>query len=216
MSTKEEKLLLIAIIISMCIWGMSWSSAKVLSSYGSPSALAFIRFILVPITLIPLALFLKVDIKIKMSGLPYLLGAGFFMMLYTLYFFKGLSEGFAGKGGVLVTTLNPIFAYLIGLLISKKMPKKMESLGLMVGFIAGCVLLPIWLKSDKILAFGNANFLFAAFIWAVMSKISSHANRFGNAIGFSIWLHLLTIVGLYFVADMNEVATIINTGDTKF
>ena len=92
----------------------------------------------------------------------------------------------------------------------------MESLGLMVGFIAGCVLLPIWLKSDKILAFGNANFLFAAFIWAVMSKISSHANRFGNAIGFSIWLHLLTIVGLYFVADMNEVATIIKTGDTKF
>lgn len=212
----SEKNFKILIVLSMCIWGMSWASAKVLTSYGSPSALALIRFALVPLTLYPVAKILKIDISIKKEGIIYAVGAGFFMMLYTLFFFKGLSEGLPGKGGVLVTTLNPIFAYLLGLLISKVLPSKLEFIGLLIGFAAGCVLLPIWHKMDAILDFGNANFLLAAFIWAVMSKISSHSKRFGNIFGFSIWMHLITVFGLLFVTDLNEVKDILVNGDTKF
>ena len=61
----------------------------------------------------------KTKIAVKIKGLPYILGAGFFMVLYTLVFFKGLQEGDSGKAGVLVTTTNPMFAYLIGLIVSK-------------------------------------------------------------------------------------------------
>jgi drug/metabolite transporter (DMT)-like permease len=214
---KTEKLFLLAIILSMCVWGFSWSSAKVLTAYASPSSLAFLRFLFVPITLIPLCLLLKIDIKVKLKGLPYLLGAGIFMMIYTLCFFKGVSLGMAGAGGVLVTTLNPLFAYLVGLVIDRILPQKKEFIGLFIGLMAGFLLLQIWQKADLIFAFGNSFFLFAAFIWAVMSKFSAHANRFGNAIGFTIWLHIITLAGLCFMVDFQEINNIIKTEkDIKF
>ncbi len=216
MAVNKERLLLFAMIASMVIWGLSWSSAKVISAYGSASSLAFLRFSIVPFTLFPLIYFSKIEIKIAKSGIIYVVLSAFFMLLYTLFFFQGLKEGFAGKGGVLVTTLNPIFAYLIGLIISKQIPTKSEFIGLGIGFLAGCVLLSIWKNVANVLDFGNSYFLLCAIVWAIMSKITSYANRFGNAIAFSFWLNTITALGLFFLSDRNELYFILTHGDFKF
>ena len=105
-----EKKFTIAIVLSMMVWGLSWSSAKVISSYGEPQSLAFIRYLIVVLAFIPLLPALKIKYTISSTGIPRLLGAGFFMATYTLLFFKGLQLGDSGKAGVLVTTLNP-FSY---------------------------------------------------------------------------------------------------------
>ena len=215
-SQNKETLLLIAILISMCIWGMSWSSAKVLSGYASPTTLAFIRFFFVPFTLFPIIKFFNIDIKIKKQGYKYVIGAGIFMLIYTLVFFKGLKEGEPGKAGVLVTTTNPIFAYIIGLIISRVLPNKRELIGLGIGVIAGIILLNVFTEPNAILAAGNSYFLIGAFVWAVMSKFSSHANKFGSPIAFSFWMNLITVIGLGFLADVEDVTYIITTGDKKF
>lgn len=213
---KQEQILLIAMLISMCIWGISWSSAKVLSGYGSASALAFIRFFFVPIVLFPIMKLANIKIKIKKQGIPHVLAAGFFMLCYTLVFFKGLQEGQSGKAGVLVTTTNPIFAYIVGLFVSRVLPNKREAIGLILGVVAGLFLLNVFTKPASILDAGNSYFIAGAFIWAVMSKFSAQANRFGNAISFSFWLNLIVVISLAFVVDLKEVLEILQTGDSKF
>lgn len=214
--SKNETILLVAMILSMCTWGTSWTSAKILGSYTSSLNLSFLRFLLVPISLFPIAYFTKTNLKIKQKGWFHIVGASVFILLYTLFFFKGVHVGFPGAGGVLVTTINPIFAYLIGLFLSKVFPKKQEYLGLGLGFIAGLVLLKIWTNTEQIFNLGNIYFLLAAFVWALMSKISSHANKFGNAIGFSFWVHLFTLFVLCFMIDFSELYDDLNKADGVF
>jgi len=214
---KSERLFLIAIILSMCIWGLCWSSAKVLSDYGSAASIAFIRFVIVMFSLLGLILAFKIDFKIKKSGLPYVIAAGFFMLVYSLLFFSGLKLGKPGAGGVLVTTTNPIFAYLIGLVISKNLPKRMEIFGLIIGVFAGSVLLNIWSEGrEGLFDAGNLLFLASALVWAIMSKISSHSHRFSHAVTFIFWMHVFTVIGFTPFTDLNEVSQILQTGDTKF
>lgn len=213
---KKEKWLLTAMIVSMCIWGVSWSSAKVLSNYTSPSALAFLRFLLVPITLIPISFKFNIKLKIIKKGWLYIGAAALCMLCYTLFFFKGLKIGLPGAAGVLITTLNPVFAFLIGLIVSRILPKKHEYIGLIIGIIAGGILLKVWSNTSEIFNIKNSMFLSASFAWALMSKISSKANLFGNAIGFSFWMHVLTVIGLSFFVDFSEIQNLYHTADSKF
>ena len=214
---KSERLFLIAIVFSMCIWGFSWSSAKILSGYGSASSIAFIRFVIVMFSLLGLIITFKIDFKIKRSGLLYVIAAGFFLLIYSLLFFSGLQLGKPGAGGVLVTTTNPIFAYLIGLIISRVLPKKMEIVGLIIGVFAGSVLLNVWSEGrEGLFDLGNSLFLISALTWAIMSKFSSQSHRFGHSVTFIFWMHVFTVIGFTLFTDLNEVSQILQTGDTKF
>jgi len=215
-NSKKEKLLLVAMIMSMCIWGTSWTCAKILGTYTSATNLSFLRFLLVPLALLPLTYFTKTKITVHSKGWVYVIGASVFILLYTLFFFKGVHEGFAGAGGVLVTTINPIFAYIIGLLISKILPTKQEYIGLLLGFTAGMILLKIWENSSHILEIGNLFFLLAALVWAIMSKISSHANKFGNAIGFSFWTHIVAAMVLSCFVDFDDLKLLLAKADVRF
>ena len=74
---------------------------------------------------------------------------------------------------MLVTTLNPIMAYALGLVLSRKLPSKNEAIGLVLGLVAGCVLLKVWDSSVSLLYKGNLYFLLAAFSWAVAARCAS-------------------------------------------
>lgn len=214
---RKEQWLLIAMIVSMCVWGTSWTCAKVLGTYTNALNLTFLRFILVPLALFPITYFTKTQRTIHKKGWVYLGGASVFILLYTLFFFKGVHVGLPGAGGVLVTTVNPIFAYILGLIISKQLPKKQEYIGLLIGFIAGMVLLKVWTNFEAVfLDKGNVYFLLAALVWAIMSKISSNAHKFGNAIGFSLWTHIITAILLSFFVDFNELFLLFQSADLRF
>jgi len=213
---RKEQLLLFSILLSMLIWGMSWTSAKVLSRYGEALSIAYVRFWLVVIVLTPLLYFFKIDYKIDKRGIPYFIGSGLFLGLYSLFFFTGLQHGLPGAGGVLVTTLNPIIAYLIGVIISKKIPKKFELIGLFLGVIAGSILLQIWTVGKDLFSSGNSYFLIAAILWAVMSKISSQAAKYGNPFSYFLWLHATTVFGMSFFVDSGAVKTMLLNADGLF
>jgi len=215
-NSKRENLLLVAMILSMCIWGTSWTTAKILGTYTSALNLSFLRFLLVSLTLLPVIYFSRIKITIAKKGWLHVVGASFFILLYMLFFFKGLQKGLPGAGGVLVTTINPIFAYLIGLFIGKVLPKKQEYMGLALGVVAGMILLKVWDNTQAILSIGNSYFLLAAFVWALMSKISSHANKFGNVIGFTLWTHIIAVFSLSIIVDYKELLELFSTADLKF
>lgn len=216
MTRKSTTAFSIVIIVSMFIWGVAWPSGKILSAYGSTANIVFTRFVIVFFGLLAILLVIGTPLKIKKEGMWHLLGAGVLMALYGFLFLKGLKTGLSGAGGVLTTTLNPIMAYGIGLVMSGQKPSRNESLGLLLGAIAGCVLLKVWSQYDQILASGNLYFLLAAFTWALMSKIASKASSFGSPMSFSLWMYLVTVVCLGLFVDFNEVVDIVVAGDAIF
>src|SRR6218665_3291262 len=141
---KALRRLTILLIISMVFWGLSWPSNKTLKSFGDPFTLGFLRYILVVVSMIPLLLIMKVKFRLSKLGVLFVFISGLLMSVYNYTFLQGLQEGNAGAGGILVTTLNPIMAYSLGIVLAWRKPKKNETIGILLGAIAGIVLLQLW------------------------------------------------------------------------
>lgn len=216
--TKEisKPLFLVGISLSMICWGLSWTSGKILASYGPPENIAFLRFAITFISLLlPLGL-TSLNLKVNKSGMLYLLGASVMLSLYSLLFFKGLKVGNAGAGGVLVTTLNPIITYLIVLAANKKKPVFYEILGLVAGLIACIVLLKIWKRQELFQNEGNLYFVLATISWSILSLLTAKAGKFGQPIVFSLWMYALCSLILCLFSNWSTSLELVKNGDLKF
>ena len=198
------------------MWGLSWPSGKVAASYGIPVNIVLIRYTIVFISFLPIFFFMKAPLTISKKGLLPLIVAGLLLSLYTYLFFYGLKNGLSGAGGVLVTTMNPIMAYGIGLIINRKSPSRNETIGLVLGLIAGATLLKIWGNLDELFASGNLYFLLAAFVWAVMSRITSKASSYGSSMTFSLWMYLATILIMLPLVDYTTLQETLSIADSYF
>ena len=200
----------------MIIWGLAWPCSKVLTIYQTPINVAWLRYFVVVALLSVFFPFFKISLQLNPKSMLYLLGAGIAMASYSYLYFAGLEIGLSGAGGVLVTTMNPIFAHLIGVVISQKFPKLFEKIGLLVGLVAGCFLLSIWNKWEIVFAGGNLYFLLAAFLWAIMSKLTSYGHQYGHALTFTYWMHFLTLIILSFFVDYGKMYQDLHTTDFLF
>jgi drug/metabolite transporter (DMT)-like permease len=216
MEEKNKRILVILMLLSMITWGISWPSNKVMGEYGNPLELAFFRNSFVVVSLLLLLLLAKIPLKIKKEGIPFVLLTGGMMAFYNYTFLMGLKNGTPGAGGILVTTMNPIMAYGIGLLVAKRKPSRNESIGLLLGLIAGCFLLQIWNGTGTLLKIGNVFFLTCAFVWAVMSKFTSKSGNYGSPFAFSWWMYLVTIVALLPFVDFSEINRIVHVQESRF
>lgn len=216
LKTREEKSLLIAIIFSMFLWGLSWPSGKVLSRYCSAVNFSVYRYILVIATLLIALPFMGVSLRIRKAGIPMFIVSGILLSVYSYFFFVGIKLGSPGAGGVLVTTLNPIIAYAIGTALSRKIPGSKDILGLVLGMAACCVLLKVWDPNSSIADSGNLYFLLAAFTWAVMSKFTSKGAQYGTSMGFSLWQYIVTLACLTPLVNVPEFAAVFQIKDPIF
>jgi drug/metabolite transporter (DMT)-like permease len=214
--TSAEKLFLTGMILSMTCWGFSWVSAKVLSAYGPPLTLAFFRFALTFASMPLMFPVVKVRLAIDRKGLPDLLVASVIMSLYTFLFFKGLTEGKAGAGGVLVTVLNPVIAYGIMLLLTRRKPSQKETIGLIVGLLAGAILLRVTSEPRQVFAAGNIYFLLSAFAWAALSHFTARASRYGSPVSFSFWVYGISTLVLFLFTGSQSAAAMIDQADVTF
>ncbi len=203
-------------ICSMIIWGVSWPANKVLTVFGSPVALGVFRYAFVIVSLLLLLIPLKTKLIISRNGIPFLICAGVLMATYNYTFLAGLKNGSPGAGGILVTTLNPVMAYGIGMLIDWKKPGKNEFIGLLFGVIAGLSLLKVWGNKDIFAEPGNLYFLLSALIWAVMSKFTSKSAKYGSPFAFTWWMYVVTLICLIPFCDFSEIGKLIQTTDIRF
>lgn len=213
---SEDNLFLLGMILSMTCWGFSWTSGKVLSTYAAPLTIAFFRFAVTFISQIFILLVLKEKLSINKNGTLMVVLAGATLSAYNYFFFKGLTVGKPGAGGVLVTVLNPIIAYGITLLLTKRKPSQNEFLGLGLGLIAGVVLLRAIVEPSQVFTAGNVYFLLAAVSWAVLSRFTAHATRYGSSLSFSLWLYFASTVILFLLCDWTAVSTTVERADTIF
>ncbi len=212
----SEGYLTIGMVISMCLWGLSWPANKVLTHYCSPANFTVSRYIVVVITMLILLPSMGISIRVKKKGVPIFAISGALLALYSYFFFMGLKKGAPGAGGVLVTTLNPIIAYTINIFLKKRLPGKFESAGLVLGIIAGCVLLKLWDNTHTLFDSGNLFFLLAALTWAVMSKFTAMGSKYGSSPGFSLWQYIITMACLLPFTDFPELAATIHITDWQF
>ena len=214
--TKSKYFLIGGIIVSMMIWGISWPSAKVLSTYGKPIEIAFIRFIFTFLGVFILLKSIRVKLFISKKGIPALFAASVLMALYSLLFFTGILKGMPGAGGVLVTTTTPLVTFLLAVLFSKRKLNPTEIIGLCIGLLAGCFLLNIWTKFDTIFDSGNIFFLGSTVVWAFLSRFTSNSSQYGSPLSFSLWIYFFCIFLLFFLVDINSIYNVLLRADLKF
>ncbi len=203
-------------ILSMVCWGFSWTSGKILSTYSDPMTISFFRFALTFVSLFFILLPLKEKLLIHRSGLIDLSIASILISVYTYLFFKGLTLGKAGAGGVLVTVLNPIIAYAIMLTLSRRKPSRNEFIGLLLGLLAGIILLKLITEADQIFQAGNIYFLVAAFTWAILSRFTARATRYGSSVSFSCWMYGISTCIMLFLAGIEPTLAVIHNSDFRF
>ncbi|MBK7690738.1 MAG: DMT family transporter [Bacteroidetes bacterium] len=214
--SKNKHFLIGGITVSMLIWGMSWPSAKILSHYGQPIEIAFIRFVFTFISLLFILKFLKINLAITKKGIPFLFFAATLIALYSMLFFTGILKGMPGAGGVLVTTMTPIMSYVLVMIIKKRTPTTKEMLGLGIGFVAGCILLSVWNHSSTILQSGNLFFILSTLVWAVLSRVTALSFNYGSPLAFTLWMYLICIFILALFINFQSVQQILLKGDLKF
>ncbi len=203
-------------IISMFLWGLSWPSGKVLSGYCSVVNFTVYRYAVVVLTTAALLPLTKVSFRIRRKGIPVVLASGVLLAAYSFFFFMGLKKGAPGAGGVLVTVMNPIMAYSLGIALSRRMPSRNELTGLILGLAAGVILLKLWSSTDALFDSGNVFFLLAAFTWSVMSKFTSQGSKYGASLSFSFWQYLVTLICFIPFVNTAELQQALRITDFRF
>lgn len=185
-----EKRLIFFLILVMIIWGGSWTIGKMLSSSAAPEVMIFWRFFLAAVCMLPFFAVFKQKMKIAKKAVLWLALSGFIMVLYNLGYFIGLQYGLASAGGVLVTTLNPIFTYFVTSVILKHKSKKIQIAALFIGLTGGAVMLEVWtLSLDQLLKSGNLFFLAASLVWVFLTMVSHKLQKVIHFIPYSFYTY---------------------------
>lgn len=196
---------------AMMAWGGAWVSAKVIAGMCSPEIIIFWRYLFTAISMIPILIYRKESLKLDKKTLLSMFGSAIFLIGYSHFFFKGLETGLAGAGGVLLTTVNPIFTYLIISIIFRKRIRQKEWLGLLIGFIGGVFLLRLWqFSTDELVKSGNLFFLLGALFWSFLTVTSQEAQKKSSVFVYSFYLNGIAVLVTAFTIDYSEMAQIVS------
>ena len=204
------------LLLSMTIWGLSWTNAKILSDYAPSSVLAFWRFFFSSITMIPVLLLTGNNFRVTRQGMKYIFTGAVFISLYNIFFFMGTNNGAASVGGIIVPTFNPIITFIISILLMRQVVYRMDIIGLILGFTGGVIVLQAWtLSLEQIIANGNLFFICASVSWGIMSIISGRSHAHISTLSFSFWVYTISTL-IYLGATWNKDILLIFTYDWIF
>jgi len=163
--------------------------------------LTFFRFTLSSCAFIPCLFFVRQK-KISQFLVPrsrsfwfWTIIAAVFMTGYNFLFFSGLRLGSAGQAGVLVTSMNPVMTFIIGLIVFRTMVSSRIWFGLFLGVVGGIiqVIMPLLgsagMNSLQLLVFWGS-----ACLYALLTLSGQQAQKYGHLFIFSFYLHLVASI----------------------
>ena len=190
----------------MATWGLSWTNGKILSQYCSSSILAFWRFFLSSIFMIPVLIFTKNNFIVPSDGIKYIIIGSILIFSYNIFFFMGSNLGFANVGGVFVPTLNPIITFILSIIIFREIIYKKDIIGLIFGICGGIIVLEAWtLSYSQMTANGNLYFLLASISWGIMSIVSGKSHKALATLTFSFWVYFISSIFCFIMNINNDV-----------
>jgi len=180
--------------LAMFSWAVAWTNAKIVNEYLSFYNLIFLRFLVGFISLYPF-IAKKDNFKVlTIQNLKYIIPASLIFFAYNISFFMGTHYGYAGKGAVLVTTLNPIVTFIIMSFIYKKINNK-DILGIILGLFGGFIILDVY--NDGFYNMFNPNnifFIICAFTWGVNTVITNYGQKNIDSYQFIFYCYLFTTI----------------------
>ena len=199
--------------LAMVTWAIAWTNAKIVNSYIPFYDLVFLRFVLGFLSLIPFIVFKKISIP-KLSDFKLLILPSILFLIYNISFFKGTYYGLAGKGAVLVTTLNPLCTVILMSIINKKIEKR-EVVSVLIGIFGGMIIMNVFNSGFSII-FNQANiyFVICALSWGIMTVAINYAQKIINPYIFICLCYLLTAILTFPFTNVNEIN--LSTLDFKF
>jgi len=201
------------VVVSMIIWGGSWVSGKVIADVLPAETLTFWRFLINLVSFVPILVLLRQPIKLNRSASVYILLGSVCMGLYLYLFFKGLTYGFAGVGGVMVSTMVPLATFIFSVILLKQKLVRKDYIGLALGLIGGCILLEIWsLDWNNLFISGNIYFLLCAVLWALLTICSQKAAEWVSPLVFSFFVYAFCSVLYFFLALPKEILGVFKQG----
>ena len=200
----NKNLFHILMVFAMIFWGASWISTKVLTNYVNEYELVFLRMGICFITMFPLIYFFKLSFKFDLKSFLLILIASVILTLYSIVMFLGVQHGTGSFGGALVTTLIPIITFILIALLNKKTISLKHSFALILGAFGVLNMLNIWnFNLNQIFSKDNVYFLLAAFLWSILTIITSKATKI-NAFVFTFYTYIISSFTLYlFFVDGN-------------
>ncbi|TMP27490.1 EamA/RhaT family transporter [Pseudoalteromonas rubra] len=202
----NESPIVFALVSAMLFWGMSWISGKIIAEVAPAQVTVFYRLFLAAISMLPIMWVMQkfnlLNLRFNKRALAWSLPAGFFLAFYNQLFFLGLADGLPGKGGMLVTTSNPVFTFILSAILLGQAINRRQGVGLAMGLGGGLMMIEVWhFDLDQILAAGNLYFILASLTWAFLTLISQRGTRYADFITFStlmyFWASLLSYAFAY-------------------
>lgn len=185
-STKNQTRYFVLMIIAMLFWGVAWTAGKVAAEHSHAEVAAFWRYAISFITLLPVIWYLKSPLKSDRVGFIYMLMAGLLTSLFNYLFFAGLSHGAAGYGGTMVTSLAPIFTYLMSITILGTKISTRQVAALSIGIFGALILLRIPFEGFGFLHVESSYFLGCAVVWALVTILSQKAASRANPMFYTL------------------------------
>lgn len=214
--SSKDTTVILSLISAMLIWGSSWISGKIIADMAPATLTVFYRIALATLSMLPILLLVYKSKLQKLffsrQALLWSIPAGILMAAYNQLFFLGLYDGLPGKGGMLVTTTNPIFTIILSTFIFRSTLSNKQLIGCILGLIGGLFMIEIWLfDAAQIFASGNAYFLLASLTWAFLTLISKQGTKFGDFLTFSAAMYFWAMVLSYlFAYDLSPLSSITN------
>ncbi|MCX8000877.1 MAG: EamA family transporter, partial [Leptospiraceae bacterium] len=173
--------------------------AKLIAPMTNAIVILFWRNVVTFLALVPVLFFIKPKGSWSRKALMYGIMGAIIMTSYNYLFFRGLQDGLAGAGGILVTSLNPIFNFVLVIILFKRSVNPAQKFALGLGLLGGFILLKVWtLSLEDILRSGNLLFLIASLTWAFLSIITERSSGYMQPLLYSFYLYLFASIFTFF------------------
>jgi drug/metabolite transporter (DMT)-like permease len=202
------------LILAMFLWGGGWSALKILT-YDMPiDIIIFWRFFLMSISFIPILYLMKKPITLNITGAKFVASSSVLNISFMVFSFLGVKHGFAGNGGVIITTLTPLMTLLLVALLFKTKLFASQYIGLLIGLVGGIIILQL---NDLTLFFNSSNVYFAlcAIVWAGVTLLSQYSHKHINPIHYSFYISVVATIVSFIYAYNSNLMSVFEQG-TKF
>ena len=190
--------------VAMVSWGLAWTNAKIVNQYLNHYNLTFLRFFIGFLSLMPFAIKKISNQKISLYSFLNILITSILFFLYNICFFKGTDFGDAGRGGVFVTTTNPLITFILASLISKKITLN-QIFNILLGVLGGLLIMDVFtLGFQPLFSINNKYFIFCSIIWGVMTIIMKYGQENFNSILYITLCYFLTSIISFLFIDLND------------
>ncbi len=198
----------------MFLWGGGWSALKILTYELPIDIIIFWRFFLMSISFIPILYLIKEPMTLNRSGAKFVASSSVLNISFMVFSFLGVKYGFAGNGGVIITTLTPLMTFLLVAILFKTKLSASQYFGLILGIIGGIIILQL---NDLNLFFNSSNIYFAlcAVVWAGVTLLSQHSHKHIHPIHYSFYISVVATIASFIYAYESDLTVVFDQG-SKF